>query len=425
MSIVSHRASKANRLRSESLTTHTQASVNVIDRLPDRSTAPRTALWSSIQTLTETQSPSVPREYVIGYSQLSKHGVGFYPIHMDKSPAVKGKLEREITTDPIKIRFWAEYRYHTGFALRIPRDSRLMVIDTENPFKHPDKPGPDGELVLYGLLEEHAITLPPSPMVQTASEGFHRYFQVPKGLRIRSAIGLWPGIDILAAGSSVVLPGSRTEAGSYRMLRSFDECPIPEAPRDFIKLIRKAQKTKPGSDQSNQKCGSPLPGGDNSIVSRRQWWLLFHNRVFRSFWDRQGKAADTSDSAYEFHLAKACFCCGLNERQTSHVTLVWRQEHGLDRVPRKLSCVIIPAAWREVSPWVERWRTDRAAAEKAKQLTKTSTMILSYIIDSGQPQTPASIASALPIPRERAKKALQRMAKGGQLQRTKSGYTVL
>jgi predicted transcriptional regulator len=52
-------------------------------------------------------------------------------------------------------------------------------------------------------------------------------------------------------------------------------------------------------------------------------------------------------------------------------------------------------------------------------------MILSYIIDSGQPQTPASIASALPIPRERAKKALQRMAKGGQLQRTKSGYTVL
>ena len=87
--------------------------------------------------------------------------------------------------------------------------------------------------------------------------------------------------------------------------------------------------------------------------------------------------------------------------------------------------MIIPAAWREVSPWVERWRADRAAVEEARRTTKTSTMILSYISDSNQPQTPASIASALPIPRERAKKAMQRMMKGGKLQRTKSGYTVL
>ena len=139
--------------------------------------------------------------------------------------------------------------------------------------------------------------------------------------------------------------------------------------------------------------------------------------MFRSFWNREGKAADTTDSAYEYHLAKACFCCGLNERQTSYVIRGWRQGHGLERSLRKLGCAIIPAAWREVSPWVERWRTDRAAAEKARRATKTSSMILSHISGSGQPQTPASIASALPIPRERAKKAMQRMVKAGQLQR--------
>jgi hypothetical protein len=93
MSIVSHRASKPNSLSSESLTNHTQASVDVIDRPADRSTAPRTALGSSI---TEIQSPSVPREYVSGYAQLSKHEVGFYPIHLDKSPAIKGTLNREL-----------------------------------------------------------------------------------------------------------------------------------------------------------------------------------------------------------------------------------------------------------------------------------------------------------------------------------------
>src|ERR1051326_5526776 len=37
-------------------------------------------------------------------------------------------------------------------------------------------------------------------------------------------------------------------------------------------------------------------------------------------------------------------------------------------------------------------------------------------------QTPASIAAALPIPKERAKKALQRLANQGKLVRTPSGY---
>lgn len=40
-----------------------------------------------------------------------------------------------------------------------------MVVDTESPVKHPDQePGTDGEMVLCRLLEENAITLPPSPM---------------------------------------------------------------------------------------------------------------------------------------------------------------------------------------------------------------------------------------------------------------------
>jgi len=57
---------------------------------------------------------------------------------------------------------------------------------------------------------------------------------VPTGYPIRSNVALWPGIDILAAGSSVILPGSRTEVGEYRALRTFDECLIPKAPREFV-----------------------------------------------------------------------------------------------------------------------------------------------------------------------------------------------
>jgi hypothetical protein len=298
-----------------------------------------------------------------------------------------------------------------------------MVIDTESPFKHSGKPGPDGEILLWSLLEDHDITLPPCPTVHTASGGFHRYLLVPKGLPIRSAISLWPGIDILAAGSNVILPGSHIDAGQYQALRPFEECAIPEAPRDFIKLIRKAQKAKPRADRSLVSRSKSLPDSDMTL-SRRQWWLLFRNPVFRSFWNRKRKVADTSDSAYEYHLAKACLCCGLNQRQTESVILRWRQEHGLERSLSQLRNGIIPAAWREVSPWVARWRADQAAAEGARNATKTTSMIIAYIRKAGISQTPSSVAAALPITRERAKKAMQRMAKDGKLLRTKKGYTV-
>lgn len=122
--------------------------------------------------------------------------------------------------------------------------------------------------------------------------------------------------NILGAGSNVILPGSRTESGLYTELQAFQACPIPEAP-EFVRLIRQAQRAA-RPDRSHQ---SLPPGGDSSRVSARQRWRLFHNRVFRSFWTRKGKAADTSDSAYEFQLAKACFCCGLDQGQTTAVIL--------------------------------------------------------------------------------------------------------
>jgi hypothetical protein len=243
---------------------------------------------------------------------------------------------------------------------------------------------------------------------------------VPKWFRIRSSTSLWPGIDILAAGSNVILPGSRTTAGQYRALRSFEECPIPEAPRKFIKLIRRAQKTR---REPVPKGCQRLPDCDSSPVSARQWFTLFRNKVFRSFWNREGKLADTSDSAYEYHLAKACFCCGLNQQQTEFVIVTWWRKYGLARSLQKVRRGIIPAAWREVSPWVEKWHAERAAAAEARKAAKTSSMILAYISEAGV-QTPSSIASALPISKERAKKAMQRMAKEGSLVRAKEGYAV-
>ncbi len=258
-------------------------------------------------------------------------------------------------------------------------------------------------------------------MVRTASGGFHRYLIVPAGYKIHSTVALWPGIDVLTAGSSVVLPGSRTEAGEYKEVRSFEECAIPEAPRPFISLIRDLQRET--STDRRRALQSALPGDlDTSEVSRRQWYLLFKNMVFRSFWRRQGKAGDATDSAYEYHLAKACFCCGLNHRQAEHVVLLWRQKHGLQHSLRKLRGAIVPKAWAEVEPWVERWHAEREKAKHSKDAVKTVNLILAQIRDAGAPQMPSEVAAALEIPRERAKKAMQRLAGEGKLVTTLEGY---
>src|SRR5262249_25503175 len=152
------------------------------------------------------------------------------------------------------------------------------------------------ELVLGSLLADSETSLPPCPTVQTGSGGFHRYFLVPEWFPIRSRVALWPGIDILAVGSSVILPGSRTEAGEYRALRSFEECSIPEAPRTFVKLIRRAQGDGRCPNRSHATVSTYMTETGTSDVSPRQRWLLFRNRVFRSFWKRQGKAGDATDS---------------------------------------------------------------------------------------------------------------------------------
>jgi hypothetical protein len=238
-------------------------------------------------------------------------------------------------------------------------------------------------------------------------------------------VSLWPGIDILAAGSSVILPGSRTDAGEYRAIRSFEQCTIPEAPLTLVRLIREVQKTRRGAVRAQSAVSTLMTEADTSEVSRRQWWLLFRNQVFRSFWKRQGKAGDATDSAYEYHLAKACFCCGLSQCQTEFVIGTWRRKHGLNRDRRQLRFGIIPKAWCEVGPWVEQWHSLRKAARELKTANKTSNLILSHIQTAGSPARPSPIAAALNIPRELAKKALQRMAKEGKLVRTAQGYEVV
>ena len=72
----------------------------------------------------------------------------------------------------------------------------------------------------------------------------------------------------------------------------------------------------------------------------------------------QKEAGDSSNSAYEYHIAKACFCVGMSAPQIPAVIAAWflRNARAVangrswqDEMDR-LTSRIIPAAWEEVGP---------------------------------------------------------------------------
>jgi hypothetical protein len=93
--------------------------------------------------------------------------------------------------------------------------------------------------------------------------------------------------------------------------------------------------------------------------------------------------------------------------------MVWRHRQGLKRTRqavRKLENSIIPAAWADVESWVRKWRSQEELKRQAKIASATSEQILALIVAKG-PQTPATVAELLPIPHQRAQKAMQRLNK--------------
>jgi hypothetical protein len=99
-----------------------------------------------------------------------------------------------------------------------------------------------------------------------------------------------------------------------------------------------------------------------------------------------------------------------------------RPKHALDRDLRQLRSGILPKAWAEVEPWVERWHAQRNVADEFRLAGRTSNIILAHMSETTAPQTPSEVASALAIPRECIKKAMQRLGKHGKLKRTPEGY---
>ena len=79
MNFVSHHGCDTDRQRTGLTTTYNQVSVEVVDYAADKpTTAPRDGFGPLAQSPAGVRSPPDAREYIGGYEQLSKLGVGFY-----------------------------------------------------------------------------------------------------------------------------------------------------------------------------------------------------------------------------------------------------------------------------------------------------------------------------------------------------------
>jgi Bifunctional DNA primase/polymerase, N-terminal len=347
----------------------------------------------------------------------------FFPTGLDKAPTC-GSPRYSATTDTEILGNWSGQHRTAGFAARIRRGSRLMVIDLDQ------KNGHDGFTALGYVLLDHDIELPAGPVVQTPHGGRHLYMLRPaRSPKIVSQVGIWDGADIMAEEGQFILPGSKIRDGEYTLLEGSLNA-IPDAPLAMLQAIHEKQKAcKVINRKATRKAAPPLPFNDAPIcLTPQERFRLFNNKVFRSFWNMGKEQGDTSLSAYEFHLAKACYCVGLDTDQTVIVIQWWWKHHSLaGRSEKKLLKGIIPAAWRAVADYVVGWKashrsvhtttcitTETVAMNKGGRPLSKRTLLVLELADQNPEWEIARIASAAVVSRQSAWNALRRHRPGRQ-----------
>ncbi|NMI01050.1 bifunctional DNA primase/polymerase [Pseudonocardia acidicola] len=151
--------------------------------------------------------------------------------------------EQRATTDPDRIaRAWTAGSFNVGIACG---PAGLVVIDLDRPDPgHPADIAPelwaargviDGAGALAWVAAEAGEQVPATRTVITPSGGRHLYFRTPAGpaapaLRNTQGDrgrGLGWKVDTRAHGGYVVAPGSRTPAGTYRLVDDRDPAALP------------------------------------------------------------------------------------------------------------------------------------------------------------------------------------------------------
>lgn len=150
-------------------------------------------------------------------------------------------------------------------------------------------PVPPGHLVIdvdprHGGRVETLGVLPPTRMARTGSGGVHVYFRAPDWLCLedltdRAKVRGLPGVDLRTWKNYVVLPPSRSAAGTYQWITAPD-AQVAMLPEQLLQLIVAApeQRQRRGSSRHTTHYGGAVTASDRDrhdiLAGQRNTWLF-------------------------------------------------------------------------------------------------------------------------------------------------------
>lgn len=176
---------------------------------------------------------------------------GFYPIRI----AANGKIPIDTgwtTARPDIDQEAAMFANHTGnIGLTFPPDLCALDLDRKN-----DNDG----VAMVAALEVNLGPLPPTLTATTPSNGEHRVYRLPQGVRLQNGVGVAPGVDVRSAGGQIVAAPSTINGCPYKWVNW--GTPIANLPPNWILYLTKA----------NPPATTPtkLASGDADIIPEGQ-----------------------------------------------------------------------------------------------------------------------------------------------------------
>lgn len=199
---------------------------------PKEKAAAATPTASQNDQLQGNKNPSQDQIKKRGF--LDYRGIGLCPIPVplfEKFPVIKWAQYQKVLPSGEQCKIWQNTTSNLAFVTG--SISGIFVIDVD---------GDVGAATLNRLVDEHGI-LPKTPVVKT-SRGFHYYFRLPEGIKIKTMASHTPngdlilGIDVRGEGGIIIAPPSIHKSGArYEWIISPWDCSFAEPPIWLLEML--------------------------------------------------------------------------------------------------------------------------------------------------------------------------------------------
>ena len=206
-------------------------------------------------------------------AHYARGGLHIFPLRPGgKTPAVAGGF-KAATADLKTVRQWWTDHPQANIGV-LPASSGHVVIDVD---VKRDAPGPAS---LQELETLHGA-LPTTAQINTPSNGWHLWFEIPVGATGHPNTKPGAGLDVRGVDGYVILPPSRTDAGAYHLVSPHSTATAVLPSTWDARLRTSASKTIKTTKGSGKRgtVRSTAEDKDAATEKLRQWGFALDNKT--------------------------------------------------------------------------------------------------------------------------------------------------